>query len=833
MLPRILLLGGLLLLGTAVRADDSARLHENFDFGWRFFKGDATGADQSAFDDSAWRKLSLPHDWSIEGPFTQSEPAGGAGANLPTGIGWYRKHFAVPETLRGKKITLTFDGVYMNSDVWINGHLLGHRPYGYSTFNYDITPFVNFGSTPNVVSIRVDDSLQPASRWYAGAGIYRNVWFTATSPVHVAQWGTYVTTPKATTDSATVWVRTEVKNEDAAARTVTVVSQVVDNKGTVVASSEAKVDLPAGGDQYATQTIELAKPSLWSLDTPSLYKLHTIIKDAAANNNQALDEYDTSFGVRSIYYDVAKGFFLNGEPVKMLGMCLHGDAGAVGVAVPDGVLERRLKLLKDMGCNAIRMSHNPPSPEMLDLCDRLGFLVMDESFDEWLVSKVTYGYSKYFTDWSQKDLTTMLQRDRNHPSIVIWSVGNEIREQTRPNGPTLLAPLVETCHREDPTRPVTSAMDNIFTDSGPAPVAFVDLLDVAGYNYVDRWGMRRNTYFADDRVAYPNRKMIGTEDSGLGSARGQYGFRAQPAGTPERATYASAMIRTEQLWEFNETHDYVIGYFTWTGIDYLGEAGWPRKGSTSGAIDMCGFPKDAYYFYQSQWTDKPMVHLFPTWNWAGREGQVIPVIAYSNCDVIELFLNGKSYGAKALEYPRQGAKGGWNTYAFPQIGPTTADLHLSWDVPYEPGTLKAVGYKNGQVVATEEIHTAGPPTSIELKCDRDNFTANQRDVAHLTVRILDAQGNPVPDANNLLTFAVTGPAQLIGLDNGDVASHEDYKSNQRQAFSGMALGILQATAQSGEIQVKVTADGLKESTITLHAAPVTNPVKPVITALDL
>jgi len=839
MLPRAWLLVCLLALTLPAHAEDAARLRENFDFGWRFYQGDATGADQPTFDDAAWRKLNLPHDWSIEGPLSQTEPAGGQGGFFPTGIGWYRKHFTAPDSLRGKKITLTFDGVYMNSDVWVNGHLLGHWPYGYTTFSYDLTPYLNYGNTPNVVSVRVDDSLQPASRWYGGAGIYRHVWVAATDTIHVAQWGTYVTTPKATPEAATVWARTEVKNEGASAINATVVSQILDNQGAVVASAEAPLRIPANSSQYAAQTIELANPKLWSLDAPNLYKLHTQIKIA----DKIVDDYDTTFGVRSIVYDVNKGFFLNGEHIKMLGMCLHQDAGAVGIAVPDAVLERRLRLLKDMGCNALRMSHNPPSPEMLDLCDRLGFLVMDESFDEWLVSKVPYGYSKYFTDWSQKDLTTMLRRDRNHPSVVMWSVGNEIREQTRPEGPGLLMPLVDTCHREDPTRSVTSAMDNVFTEAGPAPVAFTDLLDIVGYNYVDRWGDRRNTYFADDRYAYPQRKMVGTEDNGVGGTRGVYTWAASATGAPLRPTYASSMIRAEQLWAFNEVHDYVIGYFMWTGIDYLGEAGgWPRKGSTSGAIDICGFPKDAFYFYQSRWTDKPMIHLLPHWNWPGFEGETIPVIAYTNCDVVELFLNGKSLGAKALEYPRQGASGGWNSYARPQISPTTADLHLSWDVPYAAGTLRAVGYKitgsgrggaTAQVVATEEVHTAGPAAAIVIEADKQNISANQRDVAQVTVKIVDAQGNLVPDANNAITFDVQGPARLIGLDNGDMTDPTDYKSPQRKVFNGLALGILQATDKPGDIQVHVTAAGLKDATVTLHAAPVSNPAQPVFTALDL
>jgi beta-galactosidase len=486
------------------------------------------------------------------------------------------------------------------------------------------------------------------------------------------------------------------------------------------------------------------------------------------------------------------------------------------------------------------------------LCDKLGFLVMDEAFDEWDIPKVMaanrqpgFGYSRYFADWSQKDLTTMLDRDRNHPSVVMWSVGNEIPDQTSPNGPAVLRPLVETCHREDPTRPVTSAMDNIYTtDRGPLSPAFVDLLDIAGYNYVDRWGTRRNTYFADDRAAFPQRKMVGTEDNGLGGVRGAYTWTTPAAGAPERPSYTTAMIRAEQLWEFNQVHDYVIGYFTWTGIDYLGEAGaWPRKGSSSGALDSCGFPKDGYYFYQSRWTDPPMIHLLPHWNWPGFEGQVVPVVVYTNCDVVELFLNGKSLGAKALEYPRQGAAGGWNSYARPQIMPTTADLHLSWDVPYEPGTLRAVGYKisgtggrggaTAQVVATAEVHTAGPAAAVVVTSDKNALQADQRDVANLTVEIVDAAGNVVPTAANEITVDVQGPARLIGLDNGDMTDHTPYQSPQRKVFNGLALAILQSTAQTGDIRIHVTADGLKDATVTLPATAVANPVKPLFTALDL
>jgi beta-galactosidase len=467
-----------------------------------------------------------------------------------------------------------------------------------------------------------------------------------------------------------------------------------------------------------------------------------------------------------------------------------------------------------MGCNALRMSHNPPAPEFLDLCDRMGFLVMDESFDEWKSRKVKHGYADYFDEWSQRDLADMLHRDRNHPCVVLWSVGNEIPEQVKTNGADVLRPLVETCHREDPTRPVTSACDKIFTDTASATPAFVNLLDVVGYNYADRWGDRRETMYDDDRHAFPTRKMIGTE-SAVVSGAGDYTFGSglrPPA-------YLRSMIRTEQFWKFIRVHDYVIGDFGWTGIDYLGESRWPGKLASSGMLNTCGFPKDNYYFYQSQWTTNAMLHLFPHWTWLGREGQVIPVVCYTSCDTVELFLNGKSFGVKTLEFPRQGTAGGWNTYANPQQPTgTTADLHLVWDVPYEPGTLKAVGYKEGQQVCEEEVHTAGAPAAILMASDRATMEANGRDVAHLTVKIVDAEGNVVPQATNAVTFDLTGAASLIGVDSGNPASHEDYKSNTRRAYHGLCLGIIQAARQPGRIRVTARADGLKESSVDLEAA---------------
>ena len=820
-----------ILLGVVLpclATDQSARIHENFDFGWRFYQGDTTNAEASTFADKAWPKINLPHDWSIYGPYDKTNSIDARGGFLPTGFGWYRKHFSVPELLRGKKIFVEFDGVYRNSDVWINGQHLGHYPFGYLGFEYDLTPYLNFGGQPNVLAVRVDNSQQPNSRWYSGSGIYRHVWITATDPLHVAHWGTQVTTPKVATNSATVRVRTKVQNENADARDITLVSQIIGDQDEILATTEAKKNLPAKSEREFDQTLELANPRLWSLDAPHLYRVRHLVK----NGGKIVDDYETSTGIRDLRYDANEGFFLNGGRVKMQGMCLHHDGGCVGAAVPEGVWERRLRSLKEMGCNAIRTSHNPPAPEFLELCDRLGFLVMDEAFDEWKAGKVKQGYNKSFAEWSIKDLTSMLHRDRNHPSVVMWSVGNEIYEQSSGTGADVLRPLVETCHAEDPTRPVTAGCDRIAADDAPAKTNFLNLLDIVGYNYADRWHTRRETAYSDDHHQFPNWKMVGTESECIGGGRGEYEFKPLGPDKLMRAEYAVEMIRQEQLWRFVVVHDYIIGDFLWTGIDYLGESRWPLKNATYGALDTCGFPKDSYYFYQSVWATKPMLHLLPHWNWKGREGQIIPVLAYTSCDSVELFLNGKSFGVKAREFPRQGTAGGWNKYARPQVFATTADLHLQWDVPYEAGELKAVGYKDGKKVCEEIVRTAGVPTTIALTSDRDMLHAGARDVAHLAVKIVDAKGNVVPGADNLVKFDVQGAGALLGVDNGNPTDHDSYQVGQRKAFDGLALAVVQSAFEPGELRVTATAENLQSATVTLKVLrnPIAKP--PVILSAD-
>lgn len=817
-------------------ADNMPREHASFDFGWRFVRADVPGAEAAAFDDSSWRALDLPHDWSIEGPYDEQAPTRGSGGYLPTGIAWYRKTFTLPESARGQRVAIQFDGVYQHSTVWINGHELGAWPYGYSSFQHELTPHLHFGSAPNVIAVRVDNSAQPNSRWYSGSGIYRHTWLTITDPLHIAPWGVFVTTPEIAPEHATVVVRTRVINQRLAGERVEIRTRLLGPAapGAQQASAPAEepaaaraLEIEAGAEREIETALVVHAPRLWSPQSPALYRAVSEIR----RGGKLVDAVETVFGIRRVEFDVDRGLLLNGEHVKLNGMCVHHDGGAVGAAVPEAVLERRLRLLQEMGCNAIRTSHNPMAPEFYDLCDRLGIFVMDEAFDEWTIRKpqIQSGYSDVFRDWFERDLINFIHRDRNHPSVVMWSAGNEIGEQRDATGPEVLRQLVEIFHREDPTRPVTAAMDNIFNQNGPAPEAFTEQLDIVGYNYVDRWGSRRETHYADDRHAHPQRKFIGTENTSARGVRGDYrfgpllggGFRAgriEPGYGPEGAQYLSNSIPAASLWRFVATHDYVIGDFAWTGIDYLGEAFWPRKLATSGPIDTCGFKKDSFYFYQSIWTETPMVHLLPHWNWPERAGKIVPVVAYTNAAVVELFLNGRGLGAKAREFPAQGTSTGWNTFARPVIHATTADLQLVWDVPYEPGELRAVAYdRSGAETAQTSVRTAGAAAALELTLDRAALAADGRDVVHATVRALDADGVFVPVADDPLAFELSGPGRIIGLDNGDPESHEGYQGNTRRLFAGMALALVQGTAESGIVRLTVRAAGLREASVEISS----------------
>jgi beta-galactosidase len=767
--------------------------------------------------------VDLPHDWSIEGPVDQNAPSSGSGAYLPTGIGWYRKKFRVPVEDRDRVAVLEFDGAYQNSEVWINGQYLGLRPYGFVPFAYKLAPHLNFGGE-NVIAVKVDNSRQTNCRWYSGSGITRHTWLTTTNPVRVAYWGTFVTAPHVSRTSATVEVKTRVANDRKTDAQCTLTTELLDKDGKVAGTQEASQTVSAQGEYEFVQQIAVDKPNLWSTANPYLYTVRSSVHEAG----QLVDVYDTPTGIREASFDARRGFLLNGEHVKLNGACIHQEAGCVGSAVPERVWERRLALLQEMGCNAIRTSHNPYPAEFLDLCDRMGFLVMNEAFDEWRNGKgqIKNGYHVYFDEWYERDLMNFIGRDRNHPSVVLWSAGNEVPDQDAADGPETLRKLLRVFHSLDPTRPVTVACDHIASEPTPVRPEFLAQLDVVGYNYVDRWRDRAQKYYSLDHDAFPERPVIGTESSGMGGSRGDYrGLVPAAAAAPAAGAAPQGFrpmggngraIDTEQLWKFVGAYDYVSGDFMWTGIDYLGEARWPAKASSSGAIDTCGFKKDGFYFYQSQWTAKPMAHLFPHWNWKGREGQFIPVTCYTNCDTAELFINGRSVGVRGYEFPRYGMQGRYgNAAPRDRALRTTADLHLSWDVPYEPGTLKVVGTKDGVAVVTTEVSTTGEPAAIRLTADRTDLSADRRDVAHITVEILDAEGRVAPLAENEIAFAVEGEARLIGVDNGNSQSHDSYKANRCKAFNGPCLAVVQTTAKAGSIRIAASSANLQAATVTL------------------
>jgi len=762
------------------------RARVNFGFNWKFFKGDIPGAEDITFNDADWKSINIPHDWSIEGPFSKDNPSGRSGGYLPGGIGWYRKSFDLFQKYRGKKIFIEFDGVYMNSDVWINGHHLGNHPYGYTSFHYDVTPYLKYGDSKNILAVRVDNSKQPNSRWYSGSGIYRHVWLLITDKLHVDHWGTFVTTPEVSKESATVEIKTRIKNETNVCKQVDLITTIIDKDNKVVKTIDTTQEIPQNGEYEFIQRAKIKSPNLWSPDSPYLYKVYSTVKD----EKKTVDNYETPLGIREFHFDANRGFFLNGENMKIKGVCLHHDCGCLGAACHERAIERKIEILKEIGCNAIRTSHNPPAPELLDYCDRYGLLVMDEAFDEWKKGKTEYGYHKYFEEWADKDLKSMIYRDRNHPSIIMWSVGNEIPEQSSPEGVKILRKLVKLVHEEDPTRPVTSACNNI---KAANETGFADLLDVVGYNYQER-------FYEEDHKNYPDRKIIGSE----------------------------TVDYPLSVWLANEKKDYVAGEFLWTGFDYLGESGiggddelrkWPCRSSMCGLVDLSGFKKPRCYFRQSLWSDNPMVYIvsqiplspeqenqpkvpfwgwpkvFSHWNWSGREGKTITVKCYTNCESVELFLNGKSLGSKELS--------------------ASSDLQPSWNVPYEPGTLKAIGKKNGKIACSYELHTAGKPAKIVLTPDRDNILANSRDLSYVEVSVVDKDGNIVPDANNLITFDVSGEGKIIGVGSGDQQSHEDYKSNKRKVYNGKCLLVVQSRNKSGQIRIMATSPGLISSSISL------------------
>jgi beta-galactosidase len=653
-----------------------------------------------------------------------------------------------------------------------------------------------------------------------------------TARTHFAKWGVFNSTMHLTEKEAAIRVKSELENDDNRDKQLTLSHTIIDADGNIVARAEQRVGIAAGSRGTDEQTINVPDPVLWNLDNPYLYTLRSTLTEG----KRLVDEVDNVLGIRTIEYPLDKGFLLNGQQVKMKGVNLHHDGGAVGAAVPERVWERRLEILKSGGCNAIRTAHNPPAPEFLDLCDRMGLLVMDEAFDQWINGKNKEDYHLYFREWHERDLTAMVARDRNHPSVVMWSIGNEIRDQRSAEGPGAAAEMIAICHRLDDTRLVTSGNDEIASNSPTSPeflAAFEN--DIIGYNYPDRWRTRREVVYAIDKAAYPNRRVVATESTGLGGPRRQYqwpgtmpppqldagadGFSPQQQQQPRfrrrnRGLISSEMIDVEQRWRFTTAYDYVIGDFMWTGIDYYGESGWPSRGSQSGYLDNCGFPKDGYWFFKSIWSQEPVLHLLPHWNWEGHEGQIMQVACFTNCEEVELFVNGKSYGKKATEFPRRGVNPSWASYDSGKHFATTADLHLTWDVEYQPGEIKVVGKRDGQTFE-DVIRTASVPAQLRATVDRPSFRAIPSDVAHVTIEVLDKDGNLCPLADNQVRFSVKG-GRLIGVESGNMTDLSSVLASERKAWSGKCLAIV-AADHPGPVIVTAQAVGMPASTVTFMA----------------
>lgn len=795
---------------------------------WKFQLGDTANAFEPTFVDSTWRTLQLPHDWSIEADFALENPASPGGGALPGGIGWYRKTFRLDESCSEKCVYIDFDGVYRNSKVWINGHYLGERPYGYSSFRYDLTPYIKIDAE-NILAVRVDNSQQPNSRWYSGSGIYRNVRLVLTHPVHVDQWGTYVTTPQVDITTAKVVVATTVRNTTKEPVTVQVEQVMEDKSGREVGRVENSVQVAAQQVGKLSQQFLVDKPKLWRLNDPNMY---TVTTNLFVNGKQ-MDEYVTPVGLRFFRFDPKKGFFLNGEKIKINGVCNHHDLGALGAAVNTRALERQLEILQDMGCNAIRTSHNPPAPELLDLCDQMGFIVMNEAFDVWGKQKTAFDYSKDFAQWYEKDLTDLLLRDRNHPSILMWSIGNEVGEQwaqgekepmdlqkanillnakktiteadLKSGNAKLYAlmtqRLAEIVRSVDPTRPITAGCNETNVNN---PLFVSGALGIIGYNY-------HQNEFKEIPKRFPGKPFIVTESVSALMSRGFYMAPSthmyiwpeswdKPFSHPSQQCssydncHAPWGSTHEETWKIVKKTPHIAGQFIWTGFDYLGEPTpywWPSRSSFFGIIDLAGFPKDVYYMYQSEWTKKDVLHIFPHWNW--EKGQTVDIWAYyNNADEVELYLNDKSLGKRR------------------KVG---EELHVQWAVNYEPGTLKAVSRKFGQVVLTKEIKTAGKAVKIRMTPDRKKIDADGKDLCFVTVELEDKDGNILPTADKDILFSIEGVGTIAGTDNGNQNDHVSLKNPHRRMYNGKCLAIVQSNGQEGTIKLKAMGARLPDAVL--------------------
>ena len=824
----------------------SPRQQINADANWKFFLGDPAGAEATSFSDSAWRTVDLPHDWSIEGVPNEKNLTGAGGGFFPAGVGWYRKTFTAPADWKGKRVSVEFEGVAANATVYLNGKKLGIHPYAYTSFRLDLTPGLDF-SKENVLAVRVDDSEQPSSRWYMGAGIYRHVRVIVTDPLHVAPWGVFVSTPEATGESAKVLVRTQVQNDSANPAEVSVRTTIYSAQGKAVAKQQSQAQIGAGADGDTSQEIALANPELWSPEQPTLYRAVTEI----LQSGKVVDQVKTNFGVRTLSWSADKGLVLNGKSIKLVGGSVHHDNGPLGAAAFDRAEERRVELLKAAGYNAVRTAHNPPSPAFLDACDRIGVLVLDEPFDVWTAHKVKFDYATYFDDWWKRDISSMVMRDRNHPSIVIWGIGNEIPELEVPKGRVIGKELADQVRSLDNTRPLTLAFPG--TTTAPNAEAVFSLLDITGYNY------NILPTYAEDHKKLPSRIMLTTE---------------------------SLPSKAYPLWKVSQENSYVLGDLTWTAMDYLGESGigaWSygtpeqakmanqmmgtmmgntamidkmflgmangvdvmaemAKGSTDpaakaamavmfhgfpwhasdcGDLDLTGYRKPQSYYRDILWNGGDRVYAtvrlpepegkkiiavgwavyptLPSWTWPGREGKDLQVEVYAGTEKVRLYLNDKLVGEM----------------------PAGQERRALFTVPYAPGTLKAVGVNGDREVATSVLQTAGEPVKLRLTADRSTLSADGEDLSFITVEAVDAQGRLQPNAVNEVQFAIGGPGRIMAVGNGDGTSKESYQGDHRALFNGRALVVVRTSRTAGKIQLNASAPGLSAGEVTVRSEPAT------------
>lgn len=788
------------------------RSEQSLEKGWKFTKGEVSGAEQADFNDSGWESVTVPHDWAIYGPFdvnndlqnvavkqnfeTQASLKTGRTGGLPyVGIGWYRTTF---ESEPNKNTTLVFDGAMSEARVYVNGKEACFWPCGYNSFHCDVTDLVNADGKDNVLAVRLENRPQ-SSRWYPGAGIYRHVRVVSTEKIHVPVWGTQITTPHVKDDYASVCLRTTILNSDKTLLTVT--TDIIDSEGNVVASKTNKGIINHG--QPFTQNFTVNSPKLWSPESPVLYNAVTKIY----SSDTLLDTYTTRFGIRTIEYVADKGFYLNGKHRKFQGVCNHHDLGPLGAAINVSALRHQLKLLKDMGCDAIRTAHNMPAPELVSLCDEMGFMMMLEPFDEWDIAKCDNGYHRFFNEWAEKDMINMLHQYRNNPSVVMWSIGNEVPTQWSADGYKVAKFLQDICHREDPTRPVTCGMDQVQSVLGNG---FAAMLDIPGFNY-------RAHMYDEAYERLPQNIILGSETSSTVSSRGVYKLPAERKAGAMYEDHQSSSYDLEYCTWSNipdidfaraDDHEWTIGQFVWTGFDYLGEPSpydtnaWPNHSSMFGIIDLASIPKDRYYLYRSVWNkDAETLHILPHWNWEGHEGQKVPVFVYTNYPSAELFINGKSYGRQTKH----------------KDGTVENRYRLMWyNTVYEPGEVKVVAYdENNKTVAEKTVRTAGKPHHIELSTDYPLLKADGKDLAYVTLKIVDKDGNLCPTDGRLVNFKVKGAGKYRASANGDPTCLDLFHLPRMHAFSGMLTVIVQSGEKSGEIELQASAKGVKTGKITI------------------